>query len=256
MSHYSSLIDFPFDHAPKLLSGIFKPFDFKPENRMDFFVQGFRVIILRLTKRAQMFLMFKLFTSFSDKLCSRVELPAGKTSEIHPLFGKTIVLSVASADEVSLTLYQKPQVASARYRFSIGKAQSSQLYRSDEGQSESSKITANTPNVLNKSQMRYFWIDVRSSNLVLGSGNETLLQWNDPSPISVSYVSFTADPNEKTLFLLFNKASESKSILALNLLFNITHLRKMHTLSNLKDMFRILRVQHASVSGCLQVTQT
>ena len=221
------MLDFPFDHAPnlKLLSGIFKQFDFKPVNKVDVLVQGYR-----LTKRVQMFLMFKLLTSFSDKLCSKMELPAGKTSEIHPLFGKTIVLSVARADKVSLTLYQKPQVDSARYRFSIGQGQSSQLYRSGEGQSESSKVTANTPNVLNKSQIRYFWIDVRSSNLVLGSGNETLLQWNDPSPITVSYVSFTADPNEETRFLLFNKESESKSILVLNFLFYITHLKKIHTL--------------------------
>ena len=171
----------------------------------------------------------QLVTSFSDKLCSRVVLPAGKTSEIHPLFRKTIVLSVDRADEVSVTLYQKPQGDSARYRFSIGQGQSSQLYRSGEGQSESSKITANTPNVLNKSQVRYFWIDVRSSNLVLGSGNETLLQWNDPSPIPVSYLSFTADPNEKTLFHLFNKASESKSILVMKFLF-ILHSDRKYTL--------------------------
>ena len=170
-----------------------------------------------------MFPMLKLVTCFSDKLCSRVELPAGRTSEIHPIFGKTIVLSVARADEVSVTLYQKPQRDSAKYCFSIGQGQSSQLYRSGEGQSDSSKITANTPNVLNKSQLRYFWIDVRSSTLVLGSGNETLLQWNDPSPIPVSYLSFTADPNEKTLFRLFNKASESKSILVMQFLFYITH---------------------------------
>lgn len=170
--------------------------------------QRFRMLILRLTKPAQICLMFKLVASFSDKLCSRLELPAGKNSEIHPLFGKTIVFSILYAEEVSLTLYQKAQIDSARYRFSIGKDQLSKLYRSDEDEPESSKETANTPNVLNKSQRRDFWIDVRSSKLVLGSGNETLLQWNDPSPISVSYISFTADPTEKTLFLLFNRASK------------------------------------------------
>ena len=152
--------------------------------------------------------MFKLVSCFSDKLCSRLELPAGKSSELHPVFGKTIVFSIASAEEVSLTLYQKPQLDSARYRFNIGNGQLSQLYRSGEGESESLQQTANTPNVLNKNQRRKFWIDVRSSNLVLGSGNETLLQWNDLSPISVSYISFTADPNEKTLLFLFNRASK------------------------------------------------
>lgn len=154
-----------------------------------------------------------------------MELPAGRNSEIHPLFGKTIVFVVANAEEVSVTLHEKPQVDSARYRFNIGKGQLSQLYRSGEGESDSSKETVNTPNVLNKSQRRYFWIDFRSSNLVLGSGNESLLQWNDPSPISVSYVSFTADPNEKTLFLLFNRASESRSILAFN--FSILYSMQM-----------------------------
>ena len=123
------------------------------------------------------------------------------------------MFAVANAEEVSVTLHEKPQVDSARYRFSIGKSQLSRLYRSGEGESESTKETANTPNVLNKSQRRYFWIDFRSSNLVLGSGNETLLQWSDPSPISVSYVSFTADPNENTRFLLFNRASEYGSLL-------------------------------------------
>lgn len=118
------------------------------------------------------------------------------------------MFSVAGAEEVSVTLYQKPQLDSARYRFSIGNGQLSQLYRSSEGESELSKQTANTPNVLSESQKREFWIDIRSSNLVLGSGNKTLLQWNDPSPISVSYVSFTADPKEKTLFYLFNRASK------------------------------------------------
>ena len=152
--------------------------------------------------------MFKLVASFSDILSSRLELPAGKKLEIHPLFGKTIVFSVAGAEEVSLTLYQKAQIDSARYRLSIGKDQLSKLYRSDEGEPESSKETANTSNILNKSQKRNFWIDVRSSKLVLGSGNEIVLQWNDPSPISVSYISFTADPNENTLFLLFNRASK------------------------------------------------
>lgn len=127
--------------------------------------------------------------------------------EIHPLFGKTFVFSVTGAEEVSLTLYQKAQIDSARYRFSIGKDQLS-LYRSDEGDPESSKKTEIAQNVLDKSQRRDFWIDVRSSNLVLGSGNEILLQWNDPSPISVSYISFTADPNENTLFFLFNRPSK------------------------------------------------
>jgi len=137
-----------------------------------------------------------------------LELAEGRNSELHPFFGKTIVFSVADAEEVSLTLYQKPRLDSARYRFSIGNGQLSQLYRSSEGESELSKQTANTPNVLSESQKREFWIDVRSTNLVLGSGNKTLLQWNDPSPISVSYVSFTADPNENTLFYLFNRASK------------------------------------------------
>ena len=152
--------------------------------------------------------MFYLVSCFSDKLCSRLELAAGKNSELHPFFGKTIVFSVAGAEDVSLTIYQKPQLDSARYRFSIGNGQLSQLYRSSEGESELSKQTANTQNVLNVSQKSEFWIDVRSSNLVLGSGNKTFLQWNDPSPISVSYVSFTADPNEKTFFYLFNRASK------------------------------------------------
>lgn len=188
---------------------VLKQFVFKAVNSMDLFVQRFRMTITKgLTKRAQICLMFKLVASFSDTLGSRLELPAGRNSEIHPLFGKTIVFSVTGAEEVSLTLYQKAQIDSARYRFSIGKDQLSKLYRSDEGESESSKKTANTPNVLNKSQRRDFWIDVRSSNLVLGSGNEILLQWNDPSPISVSYISFTADPNENTLFLLFNRPSK------------------------------------------------
>lgn len=206
MSQYASLVDCPFDNASILLPGNFLNNLFsKPVSIRDLFVNG--CTILRLARQAQICLMFNLVSCFSDKLCSRLELAAGKNSELHPFFGKTIVFSVAGDHEVSLTLYQKPQLDSARYRFSIGNGQLSQLYRSSEGESELSKQTANTPNVLSESQKREFWIDVRSSNLVLGSGNKTLLQWNDPSPISVSYVSFTADPNEKTLFYLFNRAS-------------------------------------------------
>lgn len=152
---------------------------------------------------------------FSDKLCSTVRLPAGKDSEIHPLFGKTIsfLVGVTNAQQgVSVTLYKKPQVNSARYRFSIGTGQS-QLYRSDEGGSELSKGSANTPSSLADQWQTTLWIDFRSSNLVLGSGGEILLQWNDPSPISVSYISFTADSNKETFFTLCNRPSESRFIL-------------------------------------------
>ena len=193
---------------------------------MDLCVQRFRMTVVRLNERAQFCLMFKLVTSFSDKLCSWLELPAGKNSEMHPLFGKTIVFLVTSAEEVALTLYQKAQLDSAKYRFSIGEGQLSKLYRSGEGEPESLKETANTPNVLIKSQRRDFWIDVRSSNLVLGSGNETLLQWNDPSPIPVSYVSFAADPSENTLFLLFNRASKY------DFRFSFLYFMQMHDVTN------------------------
>ena len=98
---------------------VLKQFVFKAVNSMDLFVQRFRMTITKgLTKRAQTCLMFKLVASFSDTLGSRLELPAGRNSEIHPLFGKTIVFSVTGAEEVSLTLYQKAQIALALVKIS------------------------------------------------------------------------------------------------------------------------------------------
>lgn len=130
------------------------------------------------------------------------------------MFGKTIsfFVAVGDAQEVSVTLHEKPQAGSAKYRFSIGKSQS-QLYRSGESESETLKGSANTPPSFLASQWwTAFWIDFSSSDLVLGSGVEILLQWNDPSPISVNYVSFTADSNEETYFDLCNRPSESSSV--------------------------------------------
>lgn len=130
------------------------------------------------------------------------------------MFGNTIsfFVAVGDAQEVSLTLREKPQADSAKYRFSIGDSQS-QLYRSGESEAESLKGSANTPPSFLASQWwKAFWIDFRSSDLVLGSGAEILLQWNDISPISVSYVSFTADSNKETSFDLCNRPSESSSV--------------------------------------------
>ena len=67
-----------------------------------------------------------------------------------------------------------------------------------------------TPNALADGQQRIIWIDFRSSNLVLGSGGEVLLQWTDPSPISVSYLTFTADPTQNTGITLLNRQTESE----------------------------------------------
>ena len=118
------------------------------------------------------------------------------------------MVGVGSAQGVSVTLHEKPQVDSARYRFSIGTGQL-KLYRSGEGGSESSKESASKQSLLASQWQTTFWIDFRSSNLVLGSGGEILLQWNDPSPISVSYVLFTADSSKQTTFTLCNRPSKS-----------------------------------------------
>ena len=148
-----------------------------------------------------------------DKLASTIDLPTAKTSEIHPVSGKTIALRVKATKDVSITLHEKPQTDSARYRFLIfNNAGNSVIYRSTEGGSEILKHSASTPNVLGGAdpQWRTIWIDFRSSNLVLGSGAEALLQWTDPSPISVSYVSFTADPTKATSIVFINRQIESE----------------------------------------------
>ena len=164
-----------------------------------------------------MFLIFPSRHLSSDKLCSKVSLPAAKKSEIHPIFGKTISFLVKAEKQVIVTLHEKPKEDSARYSFTIGKgALTSELYRTGV-----LKESANTANVFNANQWRTIWIDFRSSNLVLGSGGEVLLQWIDPSPFSVSYVSFTADPTTETRILLCNKQSESRSILSFNLFLYI-----------------------------------
>ena len=151
---------------------------------------------------------------FSDKLCSRVTLPAGKKSEIHPLFGKTISVLVLTSQEVSITLHEKPQTDSARYRFNIGGNSKSTIYLATEGGSEVSKDSADISSYpFHASQWRTFWIDFRSSKLVLGSGSEVILQWDNPNPFSISYVSFTADGSSETRIILCNKESKSGHIM-------------------------------------------
>ena len=119
-----------------------------------------------------------------------------------------------ASQSVSVTLHEKPQTDSARYRFEIcDDSGNSKIYRSTEGGSESLAHSESTPNALANGQQRIIWIDFRSSNLVMGSGGEVLLQWNDPSPISVSYLSITADPTQNTKITLLNRRTESEFLL-------------------------------------------
>lgn len=137
----------------------------------------------------------------------------GKTTEIHPVQGKSISLRIKATKNVGVTLYEKPQADSARYRFIIfDQNGNSQIRRAAEGDSnDNQQKWTSTPNALGPDpKWRTIWIDFRSSNLVLGSGGEVLLQWNDPSPISVSYVSFTADATMSTTIYYYNRETESE----------------------------------------------
>lgn len=125
--------------------------------------------------------------------------------------GKSISVLIQAAQSVSVILHEKPQATSARYRFKIFYDSGvSGIYRSTEGGSETLQHSQSTPNASVAGQSRPFWIDFRSSNLVLGSGGDVLLQWNDQSPISLSYVSFTADNTQSTTITMFNRQKESE----------------------------------------------
>ena len=152
---------------------------------------------------------FYLF--YSDQLSGYVILPAAKTTELHPVYGKSISVLIQAAQSVSVILHEKPQATSARYRFKIFYDSGvSGIYRSTGGNNEILQHSQSTPNALATGQSRPFWIDFRSSNLVLGSGGEVLLQWNDQSPISISYVSFTADDTQSTTITMINRQKESE----------------------------------------------
>lgn len=149
----------------------------------------------------------------SDKLESFLTIPMGKTTEIHPVHGKSISLRIKATKNFAVTLYEKPQADSARYRFIIfDQNGNSQIRRAAEGDSnDNQQKWTSTPNALGPDpKWRTIWIDFRSSNLVLGSGGEVLLQWNDPSPISVSYVSFTTDATMSTTIYYYNRQTESE----------------------------------------------
>lgn len=124
--------------------------------------------------------------------------------------GKSISVLIQAAQNVSVILHEKPQATSARYRFKIYDSGVSGIYRSTGGGSEILQHSQSTPNALVAGQSRPFWIDFRSRNLVLGSGGDVLLQWNDQSPISLSYVSFTADDTQSTTITMFNRRKESE----------------------------------------------
>ena len=122
-----------------------------------------------------------------------------------------------ASQSVSVTLYEKPEASAARYRFLIFHNDKCYIYRTTEGGSESEEHSASTPDALGSdSGWRSFWIDFRSSNLVLGSGGEVLLQWNDPSPISISYVSVTAQIATQTEIIIFNRPYDGEFILYIN----------------------------------------
>ena len=155
-----------------------------------------------------------LFFIHLDKRRSHFSLPMGKRTEILPVFGKTFSLLMKAHQSVSVTLYKKQQANSARYRFLIFDNDKCFIYRTREGGSETAKHSISTPNALGSNpEWRSFWIDFRSSNLVLGSGGEVLLQWNDPSPISISYVSVTAQAATQTEIIVLNRPYDGEFIL-------------------------------------------
>lgn len=137
-----------------------------------------------------------------------------KATEILPLSGETFSLLIQATRGVSIILYEKPKAESARYRFLVFDDDgNSIIYRAAEGDSEILKHSTNTSNALGPDpQSRSVWVDFRSSNLVLGSGGEALMQWNDPSPISVSYVSVTADAINVTTITVLNRPYNSEFV--------------------------------------------
>ena len=136
-------------------------------------------------------------------------------TEIYPLSGKTFSFAVQRVNGVSVTLYEKSETNSSRYHFLLfDNTGKSIIYRASKGGNITIKRSEDTLDVQGPDpQRRTIWIDFRSGNLVLGSGGEVFVQWKDPSPFPVNYMSITANATKSTTIDVFNKPHNSKFLL-------------------------------------------
>ena len=135
-------------------------------------------------------------------------------TEIYSLSGKTFSFAIQRVNGVSVTLYEKSQTNSSRYHFLLfDNTGKSTIYRASKG-NIAVKRSKDTHDVQGPDpQRRTIWIDFRSDNLVLGSGGEVLVQWKDPFPFPVNYVSITANATTPTTIDVFNKPHNRKLLL-------------------------------------------
>ena len=155
-----------------------------------------------------------IFLLYLDIQSTILDIPRAQETEIFPLSGNTFSLDIRPVNDVSITLFASPQTDSARYRFLLyDNTEKSTMYRSSKGGNDTIRQFVDTRNPQGQyPQRRTIWIDFRSSNLVLGSGGDVLLQWNDPSPFSVNYVSITSSITESTKITVYNKPHNRKFI--------------------------------------------
>ena len=133
-------------------------------------------------------------------------------TEIYSLSGKTFSFAIQRVNGVSVTLYEKSQTNSSRYHFLLfDNTGKSTIYRASKGGNIAVKRSKDIHDVQGPDpQRRTIWIDFRSDNLVLGSGGEVLVQWKDPFPFPVNYVSITANATTPTTIDVFNKPHNRK----------------------------------------------
>ncbi|KAK3737773.1 hypothetical protein QZH41_012212 [Actinostola sp. cb2023] len=132
------------------------------------------------------------------KLCDRLDLPVGVTSELQPLFGQTVSLVLKSGG-AKVILHEGNQASSKKYTFVVGTGGKCTFSRYD-GSSDSEKATnSSCSTVVSSSGLRSVWIDFRCANIIFGSGTDVILQWQDTALLDVAYMSFHATTESEVI---------------------------------------------------------
>lgn len=162
-----------------------------------------RFIKLFPVKNPYILFSSSLYEFFTGKLCDTLLLPTGIKSELRPLFGRTVSLILKSSG-AKVVLHSKDESSAKTYAFGIGISGQCTLNRFDGTDTQVKSVAC--ADVVDSGGLRSVWIDVRSANIVLGSGNTVIFQYLDSSPFEVGYISFEAAT--ETTVTLCNRESK------------------------------------------------